>query len=172
MERRAECGLAQGTAHKGLGRTPGRRRDITRYGGKGRGQMLAYFRPDSFEEICRQESFILERCKEAIHAFEQNAYKERGIAFRVFLAWNDALSGRTYEIQRPAIRDGYMSFVCWQVLTAEGKIVESEDHDMYMDFAMQIGGCRDGVVWVDDAIVNDELHEYRQMVEDYLTDPY
>lgn len=90
--------------------------------------MLAYFRPDSFEEICRQENFILERCKEAIHAFEQNAYKERGIAFRVFLAWNDALSGRTYEIQRPAIRDGYMSFVCWQVLPPEGKIVESEDH--------------------------------------------
>lgn len=134
--------------------------------------MLAYFRPDSFEEIRRQENFVLERCKEAIHAFEQNAYKERGIAFRVFLAWNDDLSGRTYEIQRPAIRDGYMSFVCWQVWTAEGKIVESEDHDMYMDFAMQIGGCRDGVVWVDDAIVNDELHEYRQMVEDYFADPY
>ena len=53
--------------------------------------MLAYFRPDSFEEICRQESFILERCKEAIHAFEQNVYKERGIVFRVFLAWKDEL---------------------------------------------------------------------------------
>ena len=40
--------------------------------------MQAYFSSDSFEEICGQENFLLERCKEAIHAFEQNAYRERG----------------------------------------------------------------------------------------------
>lgn len=134
--------------------------------------MQAYFSSDSFEEICGQENFLLERCKEAIHAFEQNAYRERGIVFRVFLAWKDALGGRTYDIQRPAARDGYVSFVCWQVLTAEVKIVESEDHDVYMDFAMQIGDYRDGVVCVDDSIVNDELHEYMELVEDYFANPY
>ena len=63
-----------------------------------------------------------------------------------------------------------MSFVRWKVLTAEGKIVESEDHDAYMDFAIMIGRCINGVVCLNAPI--GELYEYNEMVEDYFTDPY
>ena len=63
-----------------------------------------------------------------------------------------------------------MSFVRWQVLTTEGKIVESEDQDVYMDFAIMIGRCINGVVCLNDSI--DELYEYNEMVEDYFADPY
>lgn len=132
--------------------------------------MQVYFGLDQVDEIRKQENFILERCKEAIRSFEQNVYKERGIVFRAFLLWKDGISGRIYDIQRPVIRNGYMSFVCWQVLTAGGEIVESKDHDMYMDFAIMIGRCSDGVVCLDDSI--DELYEYNEMVEDYFADPY
>ena len=132
--------------------------------------MQVYFRPGQLDEICNHENYILERCKETIHSFEQNTYRGRGITFRVLLARKDDISGRIYDIQRPVIQNGYMSFVRWQVLTTEGKIVESEDHDMYMDFAIQIGWCSNGVVCLDDSI--DELYEYNAMVEDYFADPY
>lgn len=132
--------------------------------------MQVYFSPNHLDEICEQENLILERYKGVICSFAQNAYKERGVVFRVFLAWKDDISDRTYNIQRPVIQNGYMSFVCWQVLTAEGKIVESEDHDMYMDFAIMIGRCSNGVVCLNDSI--DELYEYNEMVEDYFADPY
>ena len=41
---------------------------------------------------------------------------------------------------------------------------------MYMDFAIQIGWCSNGVVCLDDSI--DELYEYNAMVEDYFANPY
>ena len=132
--------------------------------------MQVYFGLDQLDEIRKQENLILERCKEVIRSFEQNTYKERGIVFRVFLSWKDGISGRIYDIQRPVIRNGYMSFVCWQVLTAEGEIVESEDHDTYMNFAIMIGRCCNRVVCLDDSI--DELYEYNEMIEDYFADPY
>lgn len=132
--------------------------------------MQVYFRPGQLDEICNHENHILEKCKETIRSFEQNTYRGRGITFRVFLAWKDDISGRTYDIQRPVIQDGYMSFVCWQVLTAEGKVVESEDRDVHMDFAIMIGRCINGVVCLNDFI--DELYEYNEMVEDYFSDPY
>lgn len=132
--------------------------------------MQVYFSPNQLDEICEQEDLILEKYKGVIRSFAQNAYKERGVVFRVFLAWKDDISDRIYNIQRPVIQNGYMSFVCWQVLTAEGKIVESEDHDVYMDFAIMIGRCSNGVVCLNDSI--DELYEYNEMVEDYFADPY
>ena len=132
--------------------------------------MQVYFSPNQLDEICEQENLILEKYKGVIRSFAQNAYKERGVVFRVFLAWKDDICGRTYDIQRPVIQNGYMSFVRWQVLTAEGKIVESEDRDVYMDFAIMIGRCITGVVCLNDSI--DELYEYNEMVEDYFAGPY
>ena len=132
--------------------------------------MQVYFTPNQLDEICERENLILERHKGVIRSFAKSAYKERGVVFRVFLAWKDGIRGRTYDIQRPVIQNGYMSFVRWQVLTAEGKIVESEDQDVYMDFAIMIGRCINGVVCLNDSI--DELYEYNEMVEDYFADPY
>ena len=132
--------------------------------------MQVYFTPNQLDEICERENLILERYKGVIRSFAKSAYKERGVVFRVFLAWKDDICGRTYDIQRPVIQNGYMSFVRWQVLTAEGKIVESEDRDVYMDFAIMIGRCINGVVCLNDSI--DELYEYNEMVEDYFADPY
>ena len=132
--------------------------------------MQVYFTPNKLDEICERENLILERYKGVIRSFAKSAYKERGVVFRVFLAWKDGIRGRTYDIQRPVIQNGYMSFVRWQVLTTEGKIVESEDQDVYMDFAIMIGRCINGVVCLNDSI--DELYEYNEMVEDYFADPY
>ena len=132
--------------------------------------MQVYFTPNQLDEICERENLILERYKGVIRSFAKSAYKERGVVFRVFLAWKDGIRGRTYDIQRPVIQNGYMSFVRWKVLTAEGKIVESEDRDVYMDFAIMIGRCINGVVCLNDSI--DELYEYNEMVEDYFADPY
>ena len=132
--------------------------------------MQVYFSPNQLDEICEQENLILEKYKGVIRSFAQNAYKERRVVFRVFLAWKDDICGRTYDIQRPVIQNRYMSFVRWQVLTAEGKIVESEDRDVYMDFAIMIGRCINGVVCLNDSI--DELYEYNEMVEDYFAGPY
>ena len=132
--------------------------------------MQVYFTPNQLDEICERENLILERYKGVIRSFAKSAYKERGVVFRVFLAWKDGIRGRTYDIQRPVIQNGYMSFVRWKVLTAEGKIVESEDQDVYMDFAIMIGRCINGVVCLNDSI--DELYEYNEMVEDYFADPY
>lgn len=132
--------------------------------------MQVYFTPNQLDEICERENLILERYKGVIRSFAKSAYKERGVVFRVFLAWKDGIRGRTYDIQRPVIQNGYMSLVRWQVLTTEGKIVESEDQDVYMDFAIMIGRCINGVVCLNDSI--DELYEYNEMVEDYFADPY
>ena len=132
--------------------------------------MQVYFTPNQLDEICERENLILERYKGVIRSFAKSAYKERGVVFRVFLAWKDGIRGRTYDIQRPVIQNGYMSFVRWQVLTTEGKIVESEDQAVYMDFAILIGRCINGVVCLNDSI--DELYEYNEMVEDYFADPY
>ena len=62
--------------------------------------MQVYFSPNQLDEICEQEDLILEKYKGVIRSFAQNAYKERGVVFRVFLAWKDDISDRIYNIQK------------------------------------------------------------------------
>lgn len=132
--------------------------------------MYVSYKPEQLAEIDRQEECLLDKYREIIYSFKFPE-KKYGVRFRVFLSWKNYISNIIYNDHRPIIQNGYMSFVCWQVCTPEGRVVESEDHDAYLDFAIQIGDYNNGVVKIDNCI-NDELYEYKEMIEAYFADPY
>ena len=57
-----------------------------------------------------------------------------GFSYEIHLSWKNTCTGVLYKI-RPEVINGYASFITLQIKEQSGEIVESTDHDMYMDFA-------------------------------------
>ena len=88
----------------------------------------------------------------------------------VRLSWKNSQSGIIYD-ERPIISDGYHSYVTCTVYNASGLIVESLDHDMYMDFAWGVSVCKNRIMYIDDSI-DDDLFSAMESCLDYFNDPY
>ena len=132
--------------------------------------MEKYFYSDQIDMIDAAEKDILFQYKKVLAIYAKKIRKYRA-TMNVFLGWKNSISNIVYNSHRPPITSGYMAFICCQILNPEGKIVESEDHDMYMDFAWMISVYENGLVFIEDK-VDDDLSDQMRSIEEYFEDPY
>lgn len=93
-----------------------------------------------------------------------------GFSYEIYLAWKNTLSGILYK-SRPEVVNGYASFIVLKIKEQDGKIVESTDHDVYLDFAWIVSEYTGNVVRVY-ANVDDDAVETLDDCINFLTNPY
>lgn len=124
---------------------------------------------DDVSRIVEIEERVLDEYRRVLDAYAA-IFREFNAVLDVQLSWKNAIEDVLYD-ERPAITDGYNSFVTCAVRGADGAIIESLDHDMYMDFAWYVSICEKDVVCIDDS-VDDELFSFMECCMDYFHDPY
>ena len=112
------------------------------------------FAEEKFDEIRRYEDGILAKYKSAL----ARAFREYGAELRVYLS-----SG--------SYKNEYMDFVACEVRDSDGRIIESQDGDLTMDFAWPVAIYKNARVYIDDD-VSDDLPEDMECCADYFKNPY
>ena len=131
--------------------------------------MIEYVSKDDVSRIVEIEERALDEYRRVLDQYAA-MFRKFNAVLDVQLSWKNAKEDVLYN-ERPAIIDGYNSFVTCAVRGADGAIIESMDHDMYMDFAWFVSICEKGVVCIDDS-VDDELFSLMECCMDYFLDPY
>ena len=115
------------------------------------------FAEENFDEIRRYEEGILAKYKSALAPYERK-FRKYGAEVRVYLS-----SG--------SYKNAYMDFVSCEVCDSNGKIIESKDGDLTMDFAWPIALYKNVMVYIEDG-VSDELQDDMECCADYFKNPY
>lgn len=95
---------------------------------------------------------------------------ELGLSYEMYMAWKNTQSGNLYN-DRPPINDGYAAFIVFKIKKQSGKIVESTDHDVYMDYSWIVSEYSNGIIHVYDD-VNEEATTTLEDCIIYLQNPY
>lgn len=98
-----------------------------------------------------------------------------GFSYEIHLSWKNTRTGVLYKI-RPEVINGYASFITLQIKEQSRKIVESTDHDMYMDFAWivseyKVSKYKGNVVHVFDNVDDDAVETLDDCIN-FLKNPY
>lgn len=92
----------------------------------------------------------------------------------IFKSYSDKFSRYAIRLYAGIERENtspYRSFIVCKVIDNKGHIVESKDHDMFMDFAWPLAFSANGYVsvYVD---IDDDADALLQTCEDYFQHPY
>ena len=125
--------------------------------------MVEVFCWEDESSIARLENTVLNKYKSVLKTYEEKFYRY-GAHLKINISW-----GRLDDITnyRPPIRSNYCSFITCQIIDKHDNIIESDDHDTYMDFAWPLSIYHNGGVYVYTEI-DDDLFELMDACEDYF----
>ena len=112
---------------------------------------------DNVTRIQNVEAEILSKYVAALEPYKKE-FSNYKAELRVYLSWG-------------TFGNVYTDFVVCEVCDSDGKIIESKDEDLTMDFAWPIAIYRNGSVHFDDE-VSDDLPEDMECCADYFKNPY
>lgn len=93
-----------------------------------------------------------------------------GFSYEIYIAWKNTLTGDLYKI-RPEVINGYASFIVLKIKEQSGEIVESTDHDVYLDFSWIVSEYTGNVVRVYDNVDDDVVSTLDDCIN-FLKNPY
>lgn len=122
-------------------------------------------RSDQIQEIEKWEQEMLDAYDSTLRTYISHLPRDVNAVLRLD---RETDAGRA---DRPVVSPGYRAFITLTVLDRQGNVIESEDHDMYMDFAWRISVYRGGMVEVEDE-VDDDFEESLKSYLEFFRNPY
>mgnify|MGYP007084676590 CR=1 FL=1 len=86
------------------------------------------------------------------------------------LSWKNVVSGVCCS-DRSDFVQGYTGFIICGLYDQEGCIIQSKDHDLYLDFAWMISSYAEGMICIEDEVDKD-FYDTMKICEDYFMNPY
>lgn len=119
--------------------------------------------------IIHAEEATLARYRRAISTYAKK-FKRYGVSITVEIGWGMATHHNESDV-RPKIESTYSAFIVCKIMDRDGHIVESNDHDMYMDFAWPLSRCVNNrvLVFLD---IDEDLFDLMSTCEDYFHHPF
>ena len=125
------------------------------------------FSPHSLASIDEAERLAYRLYKDALEPYAVK-YASYGVSLKIAIEWKSrGLQMKT----RPEIDSTYEAIIVCRGFDSSGHIVESSDHDFYMDFAWFLSKYGGGEIVVFEDI-DGEMHELLQTCDDYFAHPY
>lgn len=131
--------------------------------------MEKIFDLDEVSLIIQAEESTLARYRTVISTYAEK-FKPYKVSMVVEIGWGVGDHGSGLNT-RPEIQTDYSAFIVCKIFNRDGHIVESDDHDIYMDFAWPLSAFVDNhiSVYLD---IDEDLFDMMESCENYFRHPY